>query len=62
MGEYLDLNPHIYLLVTDSFFSDTGSFYLMTQYSARADKMLKALWQDKKLLWRTHKKRGALRP
>jgi len=44
-GEYLDLNPHIHMIVTDGLFDAHGNFRHMPPYDVRAIECLKSIWE-----------------
>jgi hypothetical protein len=46
-GQYLDVNPHVHVLVTDGVFSEEGEFYAMPHYGAKAKLYMKTLWEKK---------------
>ncbi|MBU2515934.1 transposase [bacterium] len=44
-GNFLSLNPHVHVLITDGLFCDNGDFLKMPKYSEVACKYLKTLWE-----------------
>ena len=44
-GNFLSLNPHVHILITDGLFCDNGDFLKMPKYSEVACKYLKTLWE-----------------
>ncbi len=44
-GQYLDVHPHLHVLITDGLFCDYVSFLKMPRYNEGAYIFLKSLWE-----------------